>query len=219
MGFLKLIKNKIFGSKTVVVFVDVQEDFMLSNGKLYVKDAESIIENLSKIREKSTSNGCRVVYTQDLHDAASKELSDNPDFINTFPHHCMMGTDGAKILNSISPVSHFITSFWWIKDNFNYTNDLGDIVITKDKFDVFSGNRNTDRIFDDLNPKRVVVCGVCTQVCVDQAVQGLVKKGYEVYVIEDAIKGLPHIAEDSFITDWKNKGVKFIKTDSLEEIL
>ena len=71
--------------------VDCQKDFMLPSGKLYVKGAEEIVPNLNTLTKLAKECKIKVVSTGDYHTLESKELSDKPDFVNTFPEHCIIG--------------------------------------------------------------------------------------------------------------------------------
>jgi nicotinamidase/pyrazinamidase len=62
-----------------------------------------------------------------------------------------------------------------------------------------------------------VVYGVTTNVCVDAAVKGLVKKVNKVYVVKDAIKELPNIPLP--FDAWKKKGVEMIALPKLKKLM
>lgn len=197
--------------------VDTQKDFMDSDGKLSVKDAQEIRANLSRITQYKRGNEVTSVNTADWHNEYSKELSKEPDFETTFPEHCMANTPGAEYIPETQPDSPYIID-WDSKtlDEKALAAHKGDIVIRKDEFDVFTGNPHTFRVLDILNPKRVIVYGVATNVCVDQAVMGLAgREGIKVYVVEDAIRGLPNMPIEPVINKWLDKGVKLITTDQL----
>ncbi len=205
-------------NKTPILFwnVDTQVDFMKADGKLYVQNAEEIEPTLEKLTAFATSKGITVVNSCDYHNENSAELSDNPDFITTFPPHCMENTEGQAFVTATQPENPAI--FEWKKD---YTTEEiatkiathRNIVIRKDLFDVFTGNLNTDNIVKALAPKRIFVYGVATNVCVDFAVIGLAKRGYEVFVIEDAIKELPNIPTP--FENWKAHGIRFINASEI----
>ena len=63
----------------------------------------------------------------------------------------------------------------------------------------------------------MVVYGVTTNVCVNDAIVGLSDKVEKVYVIEDAIKELPNIPLP--FDNWKKLGVKMIQLIDLVEML
>lgn len=196
--------------------VDTQIDFMKANGKLYVQNAEVIEPTLIQLTNFAKKHNIRVVNTCDYHNKNSQEISDNPDFIKTFPPHCMKDTEGQKFVEATMPDSPII--FDWDKEYTINKTTLNlekerNIVIRKDLFDVFAGNPNTDKIVATLAPKKVFVYGVATNVCVDFAVVGLADRGYKVYVIEDAIKELPNIPPP--FGRWEIKGVEFIKANKI----
>ena len=68
-----------------------------------------------------------------------------------------------------------------------------------------------------MAPKIVVVYGVTTNVCVNDAVVGLSGRVEKVYVIEDAIKELPNIPLP--FENWKKLGVKIIQLNEVEKLL
>src|SRR5690242_16769147 len=81
---------------TIFWDVDTQVDFMHASGKLYVPGAESIIPNLKRLTDYAHQHGIRIVASADDHVAGHRELSATPDFKQTFPEHCMHGTEGQK---------------------------------------------------------------------------------------------------------------------------
>ena len=200
--------------------VDTQVDFMLPQGKLYVSGAELIVPKLKKLTKLALTNSIRVVSTADFHYEDSKELSLNPDYVETFPPHCMANTSGAKYITETNPKDPII--FEW-KKNFNISAKISEIekhrniVIRKDAFNVFEGNPFTDEIISAIYPETVVVYGVATNVCVNDAVIGLAKRVKYVYVIEDAIKELPNIPLP--FETWKKLGVKMITLNDLENLI
>ncbi len=212
--------NDIEHSSVLFWNVDTQNDFMMANGKLYVQDAEQIIPVLTQLSAFAEKYNIRVVNSCDYHNEETLELSDTPDFINTFPYHCMKGTKGQKFIKETQPKDAVI--FDW---DIDYTEkqvkevirSKRNIVIRKDYFDVFFNNLNADTILKVLSPKNVFVYGVATNVCVNYAVVGLIKRGFNVYVIEDAIKGLPNIPTP--IEQWKSLGCKLIPLKDVETYL
>ncbi|MGH9640132.1 MAG: cysteine hydrolase family protein, partial [Bryobacteraceae bacterium] len=78
---------------TKIVFgsVDVQADFMLPGGKLYVPGAEKLIPNIQRLIAAALASKALVVSSGDAH------APDDPEF-SRFPAHCVAGTPGARIL-------------------------------------------------------------------------------------------------------------------------
>jgi nicotinamidase/pyrazinamidase len=200
--------------------VDTQFDFVSPNGKLYVQDAELLKSRWKKLTVLADEKSIRVVNTADFHYANSAELDSNPDFVKTFPPHCMANTDGAGFIDETEPTNPVV--FDWDKKYKNIPDLISNaknrnIVIRKDAFDVFKGNTLTELIVKLLLPKIVVVYGVTTNVCVNDAVVGLASRVGKVYVIKDAIKELPNIPLP--FENWKKLGVESIRLNELEKML
>ena len=86
------------GSVTKVILwdVDTQVDFMLPDGKLYVPEAEETIPAMKRLVEAAREAGIVHVASADDHELTDPEISDDPDFRNTYPPHCLRGTRGAQ---------------------------------------------------------------------------------------------------------------------------
>jgi len=208
--------------KTIFWNVDTQRDFINPNGALYVKDAETLKPILAEITLFAAEHKIKVVNTADCHTEKSREISDIPDFKTTFPKHCMLPSDGMEFIKETYPKI--------MKDNYSmvcYTdkelhhsfNRARNIIIYNDEFDVFTGNHLTDSVLNKLQPERVVVYGVATNVCVERAVSGLAFRNIKVYVVLDAIKELPNLPVKDIYDNWKELGIELLPWKDIEEII
>lgn len=209
----------MFKSDILFWNVDTQFDFMNKQGKLYVPNAEEICANLKAITDFAEQHNIQVVNTADYHFNDSAELSDNPDFITTFPEHCMANSAGADFVTATAPKN--ASELPW---DCNITNKQlkaiakqRNIIIRKDAFDVFTGNKNTANLLEIIAPKQIFVYGVTTNVCVHYAVIGLTNRGLQVFVLEDAIKALPNIPIP--FDQWDNAGVQRIKLNNITKFI
>lgn len=195
--------------------VDTQVDFMEPDGKLYAPGAEKIKPVLADLTDFAAKYNIQVVNTADFHYSDSAELSDTPNFIQTFPEHCMANSKGAEYVAETKPEYPLI--FDWNKENYTFdkVKTHRNIVIRKDAFDVFSGNPYTNKIVELITPETVVVYGVTTNVCVNDAVIGLAKRVDKVYVVEDAIKELPNIPLP--FDEWERLGIVVMKFEELKK--
>lgn len=133
---------------------------------------------------------------------SSPPHTERPDFVSTFPPHCLAGTLGAEFVPATRPECPYVVG--WEDAHISPLRILEarDIIIRKDAFDVFRGNPHTDGVVDVLRPDRVFVYGVATDVCVDYAVRGLLRRGVEVLVVEDAVKDLEIRPLDEVVAGW-----------------
>jgi len=208
--------KEINRGNTIFWNVDTQFDFMDPKGSLYVDGAEEIKPTLASLTEFAEKNRIRVVNTMDWYYEDSEELSEDPDFAETFPPHCMADTNGAKYVRETDPDVFSYVLDWGINLGWKYLPPVRNIIIRKDKFDVFEGNPNTNRVVDLFKKsgvENVVVYGVAENVCVSFAVSGLLERGLNVIVIEDAIKGLPNVKSPREF--WEKEGVDLIRFEEL----
>jgi nicotinamidase/pyrazinamidase len=212
-------------TKAVFWCVDTQADFMNEDGKLPVPNAESIKPNLKTLTDFARTNNIKVISTMDWHFEDSKELSKEPDFVETFPPHCMANTEGARFIDETSPDRGTTMVVDWSSQkgmNFHDIHRFRNIIIRKDAFDVFEGNQLTEAIVNNLGIPFLdrpifIVYGVSTNICVKSAVEGITKRGYMVKVVTDAIKELPNIPNP--IEEWsKNETIELVTTEQVVKL-
>jgi nicotinamidase/pyrazinamidase len=88
--------------KTALIVVDVQNDFC-EGGSLAVAGGASVA---SAITEHLRANADRydvVVTSQDWHIAPGAHFSDSPDYVDTWPAHCVADTTGALFHPNFDP--------------------------------------------------------------------------------------------------------------------
>ncbi len=200
--------------------VDTQYDFMMKDGKLYVPNAEEIIPNLEKLYNYARKNEIQIIGSADYHTLQDEEISDNPDYLNTFPPHCLQNTSGWERIDATKPLNPlYIDSSPLSREELEkmIRDHKGEIIFRKQKFDVFS-NPNVDPVLEIINPKEIVVFGVALDVCDAYAIEGFLKRGkYKIYLVEDAAKPIYEERGKQLIEKWKTEGVEIIKTDDIVE--
>lgn len=203
--------------KTIFWNVDTQYDFMRSGGKLYVQGAEQIEGNLERLTRLADKRKIKVVNTADWHNKDTEELSVTPDFIKTFPEHCMEYTQGAAFVPATNPKDPYIIDWKDEKFDEKEAKERRNLVLYKDKFDAFLGTPHADSIVKLLAPERAIVYGVATNVCVNDAVLGLLERKVKVYVPTDAIKELPNLPLP--YEKWQENGAVLTTTNDIYRIL
>jgi nicotinamidase/pyrazinamidase len=76
-----------------LIIVDVQNDFC-EGGSLAVQGGAGVAEGISAALKSGTWD--HVVATKDYHVDPGAHFSAHPDFVATWPPHCVVGTDGAS---------------------------------------------------------------------------------------------------------------------------
>jgi nicotinamidase/pyrazinamidase len=86
--------NTCYDPRTVLIIVDVQNDFADPEGSLYVKGGDRIVPLVNEEIVAARAGGATIVLTQDWHPPAT------PHFITdggTWPAHCIRGSWGAAL--------------------------------------------------------------------------------------------------------------------------
>lgn len=196
--------------------VDTQHDFMKADGKLYVPDAETIIPNLRRLTEHAHRRGIRIVASADDHVLGHRELSDKPDWTETFPPHCMRDTPGQLKIPETTLRDPLVLEPEPLDPmalRGLVQGHSGDILFHKHWFDVFT-NPNVGAVLDILAPERVVLYGVATDVCDKYAIEGLLARrpGLKLTAVTDAMKAIRPEAGERLLEEWRGRGVRLAKT-------
>lgn len=204
--------------------VDTQHDFMRAEGKLYVPGSEDIVPTLAALRQFASQHDIRVVASADDHVPGHRELSDTPDWRETFPPHCMRGTPGQQRIPQTA-LRHPLVIEPEPDDPellaARVAGHTGDILLHKHWFDVFT-NANVDVVLRVLDPEAIVLFGVATDVCDRYAVEGLLhhRPQTRLHVVTDAVRAIDADVGEHLLRDWGDEGVRLVKAaDILEDNL
>jgi nicotinamidase/pyrazinamidase len=189
--------------------VDTQVDFMYPHGKLYVPGAEHTIPAMQRLVDAARASGIVHVASADDHELTDAEISDEPDFRNTYPPHCLRGTRGALKIPETEQEDPVPITLELLPERYLEGREF--LILTK-TFDVFT-NPNTDVLLDRLDPDEVVVFGVATDVCDDAAIRGLLARGRKVTFVEDAARGLDEERAAICTAFWRENGVEFTTSE------
>lgn len=186
--------------------VDVQRDFVLPGGKLYVPGAQELLPNIKRLTDAARQGKVFLVSSGDFH------APDDPEF-KIFPPHCVKGTPGSEL------VPEAITGKVITVPNdpeAKIPDDLSkyqQILLEKQTLSVFE-SRHADALVRKLgNNAEFVVFGVVTEFCVSFAVKGLLARGRRVAVVQDAIETLKREDGEKTVAEFQRMGARLITTD------
>jgi len=188
--------------------VDVQADFMLPGGKLYVPGAEKLLPNIRKLTDAARRGAVFLVSHGDFHPA------NDPEF-KQFPPHCLKGTAGAELVpealaDTFVRVENDVTAKL-PQDLFKYQQ----IILEKQTLDIFE-TCHADALVERLgNTAEFVVFGVVTEYCVSCAVKGLLQRKRRVAVVRDAIETLEPEVGNKTLAELQSLGARLVTTDEI----
>ncbi len=144
----------------VVLVSDMLRGFLEEGYPLYCgAQARRIIPNVQGLLEQELAQGSKVFFLCDHH------APDDAEF-KMFPPHCIEGTAEAEVIPELA----------------QYEGEI----IPKNTFSSFFNTPLEEKLFK-LKPEKLIVCGVCTHICVLYAVADARIRGYEVEVPVDCV--------------------------------
>ncbi|AWS00140.1 cysteine hydrolase family protein [Metallosphaera hakonensis] len=150
-------------SKTAVIVVDMQNDFVRKEGKLYVPQAESTLAPIKRILKRARDAGAHVIYTQDWH------MKDDPEF-KIWGEHAVAGSWGAEIVEELIP-------------------EKDDYIVKKLRYDAFFGT-SLDYYLNVKEIKNLVVVGTVANICVLHTTGSAALRWYNVIMPLDGISAI-----------------------------
>jgi nicotinamidase/pyrazinamidase len=186
--------------------VDVQADFMLPGGKLYVPGAEKLLPNIRRLTDAARAGRVFLVSHGCFH------TPNDPEF-KMFPPHCVKGTAGAELVpealtEKVARVPNDAAA--------KLPEDLSQyqqVLLEKQTLNIFESRHAEDLLRRLGNEAEFVVFGVVTEYCVSFAAKGLLKRGRRVAVVQDAIETLKPEDGKKMIAELKRLGARMTTTD------
>jgi len=158
-----------------LLVVDVQVDFV-EGGSLGVKGGLAVAAMIARHVRHFKHVYQFVVASRDYHESAPEHISDHPDFINTWPPHCMVGTPGAAFVPTIQNL---------VREKYIQ------VVVLKGRnaaaYSAFDGvDTRGHKLLDVLKEQRIDhidVCGIATDYCVRASALDARKNQFQVRVL------------------------------------
>jgi nicotinamidase/pyrazinamidase len=186
--------------------VDVQRDFVLPGGKLYVPSAEKLLPNIRRLTDAARQGKVFLVSHGDFH------TPNDPEF-KVFPPHCVKDTPGSELVpEAITAIIARVPN----EPDARLPDDLTryqQILLEKQTLNIFE-SRHADELVKKLgNQAEFVVFGVVTEFCVGFAVKGLLERGRRVALVTDAIETLKKEEGEKAIAELVRLGVRLTTVD------
>ena len=154
-----------------LIVVDVQNDFC-EGGSLAVAGGAAVAERVAELLAGDHGYD-HVVATRDHHIDPGTHFSETPDYIDSWPVHCVAGTPGAELHPALA------------RTPFDAVFDKGEYAAA---YSGFEGASAGTSLADWLVDRRVVavdVCGIATDHCVRATALDAVQDGFATRVLVD----------------------------------
>lgn len=186
--------------------VDVQRDFVLPGGNLYVPGAEKLLPNIRRLTDAARQGKVFLVSHGDFH------TPNDPEF-KIFPPHCVKGTPGAELVpEAITDKVARVPNEPEAKLPENLSQ-YQQILLEKQTLNIFESS-HADALVKELGSHpEFIVFGVVTEYCVSFAVKGLLQRGRRVAVVTDAIETLRKEEGEKAAAEFVRLGARLTTTN------
>jgi len=163
----------------VVLVIDMVKGFLEPGHNLYCGDSSrEIIPKVHALLTKEQAAGSEILFISDHHDPDDLEFQ-------VFPVHCVKGTEEPNVIDELA---EFVT---------------GENVIPKNRYSGFF-NTPLEAMLVDLKPEKIIICGVCTDICVLHTASDARNRDYSVEVPADCVASFKQDTHDWALSHLKD---------------
>lgn len=149
--------------KTALIVIDMQNSFLHPDGENFYPAAREVIDNCRQLIERARKSGTIIVHVADRHRDGFEDFEDR-----RLPRHCVSGGFDAEFFDGFGP-----------------SGGKNEIEIVKRRFSAFFATELA-LFLNEQGVRRVMICGVKTNVCVRATCQDAFANGFDVVVVSDA---------------------------------
>ena len=188
--------------KQALIVVDVQNDFCeggslpVTGGAQVASDIAALLHHWTRQDPKAPAYDV-VVATKDHHIDPGAHWSENPDFVDTWPVHCEVGTDGEAFHPNLDP-QPFDAVFLKGRDAAAYSGFEGATAAGVSLADWLRQHKVNE----------VDVCGIATDHCVRATALDAVREGFATRVLPDLCVGVAPETTAAAIEEMAAAGVR-----------
>jgi len=180
-----------------LIIVDVQNDFC-EGGSLPVAGGTEVAAGISAALAESTPRWDHVVATKDFHVDPGAHFSATPDYVDTWPAHCVAGTPGSEFHPELST------------DRIEAVFVKGEHAAAYSGFEGHSGQTGLAGWLRDRNVSTVDVVGIATDHCVRATALDAAKAGFATTVLLGLTAGVAPATVDSALNQLRAAGVELV---------
>ncbi len=185
------------GHKSAIIVVDVQRDFC-EGGSLAVQGGADVVAEIAELLRASEDDYDFIVATRDHHIDPGDHFSDTPDFVNSWPRHCVMGTEGAQFHPNFDP--SIVEAIF----------DKGAYEAAYSGFEGLADTQNLEDWLEERGVTKVDIVGLATDHCVRATALDAARAGFITTVLLDLTAGVAQSTTDKALRQLRDAGVSLV---------
>ena len=166
-----------------LVIVDVQNDFC-EGGSLAVTGGAEVARRVSEHVVAHLDRYAAIVATADWHEDPGAHFSADPDFVDSWPAHCRVGSDGALFHPAAEPAFEHVEAIFRKGHHSAAYSGFEGFTVEADRR-VLLADWLRDRAIEQVD-----VVGIATDHCVRATALDAVDEGFETTVLLDLTAGV-----------------------------
>jgi nicotinamidase/pyrazinamidase len=187
-------------TKTALIVVDVQNDFC-EGGSLAVAGGAEVADRISRYVAEKGDGYDMIVATRDWHIDPGDHFSPQPDFVDTWPAHCVAETNGAEFHANLNNSTDFLAATSAVVSK--GANDAA--------YSGFEGRTASGQALHDLlqanDIEQIDIVGLATDHCDRATALDGISNGYEVRLLTSMCAGVDPVTTEAAIEAMKAAGV------------
>ncbi|UNS97235.1 nicotinamidase [Streptomyces tubbatahanensis] len=183
-----------------LIVVDVQNDFC-EGGSLAVTGGADVAAAITDLIGDASAGYRHVVATRDTHIDPGGHFSDTPDFVRSWPPHCVAGTEGVGFHPNFTPAvaSGAIEAVF----------DKGAYTAAYSGFEGADENgRSLAAWLRERNVAEVDIVGIATDHCVRETALDAAGEGFRTQVLLDLTAGVSEETVQRALEELRDAGVE-----------
>jgi nicotinamidase/pyrazinamidase len=177
-----------------LIIVDVQIDFC-EGGSLAVGGGAGVASAISSELAAGDGRWGHVVATQDHHIDPGAHFADRPDYVDTWPAHCVVGTAGQEFHPNLDT------------DRIEAIFTKGDYAAAYSGFEGHAGGVGLAAWLRMRGVDAVDVVGIATDHCVRATALDAAREGFHPTVLLDMTAGVAQATVDDALSQLRSAGV------------
>ncbi|WP_329573190.1 isochorismatase family protein [Streptomyces sp. NBC_01361] len=186
--------------RRALIVADVQNDFC-EGGSLAVAGGADVAAAVTELIGQAPAGYRHVVATRDHHIAPGDHFSESPDYVHSWPAHCVAGTEGIGFHPNFAPV---------------VASGAIDAVFDKGAYEAaYSGFEGLDEngvsLADWLRARGITdvdIVGIATDHCVRATALDAVREGFRAQVLLDLTAGVAAGTTAAALDEMRGAGVE-----------
>jgi nicotinamidase/pyrazinamidase len=178
-----------------LVVVDVQNDFC-EGGSLAVAGGAEVAAAISEHVRTAAGEYAHVVATRDHHIDPGHHFAEQPDFLETWPAHCVVGTGGVELHPALD------------REPLEAVFDKGEYAAAYSGFEARAGDVPLADWLRERGVDAVDIVGIATDHCVRATALDAVGNGFGTRVLLHLTAGVSEGSTDAALEQLRTAGVE-----------